>query len=203
MAKGTIFIAIVNGDRGLCKDCKVIPSENLTTQHKLLVMDLAIKRDRRKKIVSDRPRIKWGGLTPDLSREMGEKLSEMGAWSGSGEADTMWNKAASCIREVASKVLGVSRGKVGGHKGDWWWNEEVQGKVEAKKAAYTKLVECVDEEVKRTLKKVYKTTKTVAKLAIHEAKMRFRRSMSSRGQRGEELYRLAKAERGRLADWTK
>ncbi|KAG5569169.1 hypothetical protein H5410_058935 [Solanum commersonii] len=52
------------GDRGLCKDCKVIPSENLTTQHKLLVMDLEIKRTRRKKIASDRPRIKWGGLTP-------------------------------------------------------------------------------------------------------------------------------------------
>ncbi|XP_049410602.1 uncharacterized protein LOC125873792 [Solanum stenotomum] len=60
-------------------DCKGIPSENLTIQHKLLVMDLEIKRDRRKKIVSNRPRIKWGGLTPALSREMGEKLSGMGA----------------------------------------------------------------------------------------------------------------------------
>ncbi|KAG5632589.1 hypothetical protein H5410_004306 [Solanum commersonii] len=95
----------------------------------------------------------------NLSREMGEKLMEMGAWSGSGDADTMWNKAASCIRKVASKVLGVSRGNFGGHKGDWWWNGEVQGKVEAKKAAYAKLVECVDEEEKRTLKKAYKTTK--------------------------------------------
>ncbi|KAG5622619.1 hypothetical protein H5410_007837 [Solanum commersonii] len=76
---------------------------------------------------------------------MGEKLIGMGAWSGNGDADAMWNKAASCIREVASKVLGVSRGNSGGHKGDWWWNGEVQGKVEAKKAAYTEWVECVDE----------------------------------------------------------
>ncbi|KAG5587041.1 hypothetical protein H5410_047475 [Solanum commersonii] len=88
-----------------------------------------------------------GGLTPALSREMGEKLIGLGAWSGSGDADAMWNKAASCIREVASKVLGVSRGNFGCHKGDWWWNGEVQGKVEAKKAAYTEWVECVDEEV--------------------------------------------------------
>ncbi|KAG5594358.1 hypothetical protein H5410_035590 [Solanum commersonii] len=73
---------------------------------------------------------------------------------------------ASCIRDVASKVLGVSRGKFGGRKGDWWWNGEVQGKVEAKKAAYAKLVECVDEEEKRTLKKAYKTTKTEAKIVV-------------------------------------
>ncbi|KAG5568797.1 hypothetical protein H5410_064201 [Solanum commersonii] len=82
-----------------------------------------------------------GCLTPAFSREMGEKLIGMGVWSGNGDADAMWNKAASCIREVASKVLGVSRGNLGGHKGDWWWNGEVQGKVEAKKATYTEWVE--------------------------------------------------------------
>ncbi|XP_049397306.1 uncharacterized protein LOC125861454 [Solanum stenotomum] len=56
------YLLLRKGDRGLYKDCKVIPSENLTTQHKLLVMDLEINRDRRKKIVFDIPRIKWGGL---------------------------------------------------------------------------------------------------------------------------------------------
>ncbi|KAG5584098.1 hypothetical protein H5410_044532 [Solanum commersonii] len=121
------YFLLRKGDRGLFKDCKVIPSENLTTQHKLW--------------------IKWGGLTP-ASREMGEKLIGMGAWSDSGDADAMWNKAASCIREVASKVLAVSRGNFGGHKGDWWWN----GKSKA------------NEEVKR-LRKVYKATKIEAKLA--------------------------------------
>ncbi|KAG5632120.1 hypothetical protein H5410_003837 [Solanum commersonii] len=131
------YFLLRKGDRGLSKDCKVIPSENLTTQHKLLVMDLKIMRDRRKKMVPDRPRIKWGGLTPALSRVMGEALMGMGAWSGNGDADDMWNKAASCIREVASEVLGVSRGKFGGHKGDWWWNGEVKVKWKAKKAAHT------------------------------------------------------------------
>ncbi|KAG5615096.1 hypothetical protein H5410_014920, partial [Solanum commersonii] len=190
------YFLLRKGDRGLFKDCKVIPSENLTTQHKLLVMDLEIKRARRKKIASDRSRIKWGGLTPALSREMGEKLIGMGAWSGSGDADTMWNKAASCIREVASKVLGISRANFGGHKGDWWWNGEVQGKVEAKKAAYTEWVECVDEEVKRALKKFYKMTKTEAKLVVTKEKTAtFEHLYDELGDKcwDKKLYRLVKA----------
>ncbi|XP_009607608.1 uncharacterized protein [Nicotiana tomentosiformis] len=52
-------------DRGLYKDCKVIPCETLTTQHKLLVMDVGIKIKRKKKFVRGRPRIRWGALTKD------------------------------------------------------------------------------------------------------------------------------------------
>ncbi|XP_070032254.1 uncharacterized protein [Nicotiana tomentosiformis] len=64
-------------DKGMCTDCKVIPSENLTTQHRLLVMDLEIKRSRRKGAVCRQPKIKWGNLTKDKAQELGEKLLAM------------------------------------------------------------------------------------------------------------------------------
>lgn len=38
------FFLLRKGDRALCKDCKVIPSESLSTQHRLLVMDLVTNK---------------------------------------------------------------------------------------------------------------------------------------------------------------
>ncbi|XP_059313140.1 uncharacterized protein LOC132064241 [Lycium ferocissimum] len=148
MAKTQIdFLLLRKGDKGLCKDCKVIPSESLTTQHKVLVMDLEIKMRKRKKVVDDKPRIKWGSLTMTGALEMGEKLRVMGAWESSGEATDMWDRTASCIREAAREVLGVSKGSRCLHRGDWWWNGEVQEKVEAKKVAFAKLNRNIDSVI--------------------------------------------------------
>lgn len=45
------------------------------------------------------------------------------------------------------------------HKGDWWWNREVQVKVEAKKAEYLKLMESQDQKGKRANTEWYKKAK--------------------------------------------
>ncbi|XP_070032368.1 uncharacterized protein [Nicotiana tomentosiformis] len=146
-------------DRGLCTDCKVIPSENLSTLHRLLVMNLEITRKRRKRAVYSQHRIKRGALTEAKAQELGVKLVIMGAWRSGGDASAIWTVTAQCIREVAREVSGVSKGYSDGHKGDWWWNGEVQGNVETKKAAYLKLVESVDEEEKRVNREHYKLAK--------------------------------------------
>ncbi|XP_070031555.1 uncharacterized protein [Nicotiana tomentosiformis] len=77
---------------------------------------------------------------------------------------------AYCITEVAREVLGVSTDVSGGHKGDWWWNEVVQGKVEAKKAVYLKLLGIIGEEERRACMERYKSARKEAKLAVTEAK---------------------------------
>ncbi|XP_055824233.1 uncharacterized protein LOC129892673 [Solanum dulcamara] len=109
------FWLLRKDDKSLCKDCKVIPSENLTTQYKLLVIDLEIRRKKKKRVVDDRPRIRWGRLSPSSALEMGEKWMAMGAWDSKGDAISIWDRTASCIRETTRKVLGVSRGLHGGH----------------------------------------------------------------------------------------
>ncbi|XP_070045919.1 uncharacterized protein [Nicotiana tomentosiformis] len=140
------YLLLMRGDKGMYKDCKVIPSEILATQHRLLVMDVGIMLKRRKKSTRRSLRIRWGALTKDKTQELEGRLSAIGAWRSNGDASTMWSATADCIREVAREVLRVSMGVSGGHKGDWWWNEVVQGKVEAKKVAYLKLVGSIDEE---------------------------------------------------------
>ncbi|XP_075086307.1 uncharacterized protein LOC142169015 [Nicotiana tabacum] len=143
------YLLCRKSDKGLCTDCKVIPSKNLSTLHRLLVMDLEFTRKRRKRAIYSQHKIKWGALKEAKVQELGVNLVTMGAWRCIGDASAMCTTTAQCIREAAIEVLRVSKGYSGGHKGDWWWNAEVQGKVETKKAAYLKLVESVDEEEKR------------------------------------------------------
>ncbi|XP_059279413.1 uncharacterized protein LOC132033452 [Lycium ferocissimum] len=83
------FWLLRKDDKGLCKDCKVISSENLTTQHKLLVMDLEIKRTKKTRVVDDRPRIRWVSLTLSSALEMGKKLMAMGSWDSRGDASSI------------------------------------------------------------------------------------------------------------------
>ncbi|XP_070010497.1 uncharacterized protein [Nicotiana sylvestris] len=132
-------------------------------------MDIGIMLKRRKKSARERPRIRWGALTKDKAQELEGRLSAMGAWRR-GDVSTMWSVTSGCIREAAREVLGVSTGVSGGHKGDWWWNEVVQGKVEAKKTAYLKLVGSIGEEEERACVERNKVARKEAKLPVTEAK---------------------------------
>ncbi|PHT38343.1 DNA-directed RNA polymerase II subunit 1 [Capsicum baccatum] len=96
------------------------------------------------------------------------------------------------------EILGVSRGRAGHRKGDWWWNEEVKKKVEIKEGAYIKLSESKYEEEKRVNREVYKVTRKEAKLAVMTAKSVAFKSLYSRLEEKEgekRLYRLAKVQK--------
>ncbi|XP_070013700.1 uncharacterized protein [Nicotiana sylvestris] len=130
----------------------------------------------------------------------------MGAWRSSGDANTMWSITTDYIRKAVREVLGISSGRTGGHKGYWWWNAIVQGKVEAKKVVYLRLVGSTDEEEKRANNERYKVARNEAKLAITEAKTTtFARVYEELGDKGgEKSYSgWLRRERGGLEIWTK
>nr|XP_016469628.1 PREDICTED: uncharacterized protein LOC107791978 [Nicotiana tabacum] len=114
------YIPCRRSNKGLFMDFKVIPSENLTTLHKLLVMDLEITRKKRTRVLYGQAKIKWESLTKDKAWELGVKLLTMVAWRSSEDASLMWTMTAQCIKEAAREVLGVSKGYYGGRNGDLW-----------------------------------------------------------------------------------
>ncbi|XP_070017279.1 uncharacterized protein [Nicotiana sylvestris] len=161
------YLLLRRCDRRLCEDCKVIQGDTLATQHRFLVMDIGIMIRRKKRSVRGRPRIRWGTLTEDKAQELVGRLSTMGAWRSSGDANTMWSTTADFI----------------------------QGKVEAKKAAYLRLVGSADEEEKRANSERYKVAWREAKITVMEAKTTaFARLYEELGNKGGEkkLFRLAK-----------
>jgi hypothetical protein len=45
----------------------------------------------------------------------------------------MWMKMTTCIRKVASKEFGVTKGSKHEAKETWWWNEKEQKAIKEKK----------------------------------------------------------------------
>nr|XP_016508544.1 PREDICTED: uncharacterized protein LOC107826111 [Nicotiana tabacum] len=111
----------------------------------------------------------------------------MGAWRRNRDTNSMWLATTNYIKASAREELGVSTGVSSGHKGDWWWNEVVQGKVKAKKAAYMKLVGSIGEEERRACMERYKVSRKKAKLSVTQAKIvSYGRMYEELGKKAEE-----------------
>ena len=103
-------------DRLACKDCKVIPGESLTSQHRLLIIDVQLQRWTRKKL-SRYSRTKWWNLKGDKYIALRERVLEEDVWAIDESADIMWDKVAECIRRVGREVLGESKGSAPAQRG--------------------------------------------------------------------------------------
>ena len=51
----------------------------------------------------------------------------------------MWEKMATCVRKIASEVLGVTKESGCDSKDTWWWNKNVQKAIKEKKECYKRL----------------------------------------------------------------
>ena len=95
----------------------LIPSEYLTTQHRLLVMDVEIRKAVWSKRTFGVYRVKWWNLNEKNRTELCEKIKTEGKWRLEGDSNRIWEEMAGCIQRLAREVLGVSRGGSGRMEG--------------------------------------------------------------------------------------
>ena len=113
------------------KDMKVIPGEECVSQHKLVVMDMRIKRSTKKKAKGTRGRLKTWRLRSVTERE--EFKCEVEKIVVHGEsAQERWNSLEHGLKNAAEKVCGWSKeGKK--REKTWWRNKQVAKEKKKKK----------------------------------------------------------------------
>ena len=193
------FVLTRKADRRACLDCKVIPGECIVQQHKLVVADFRFRGCAHKKKCANIARTKWWKLKGTTSHDFRDKLIEEGPWTDGDDANTMWEKMSTCIRDVAAKVFGVTKGNRREPKDTWWWTEEVQKAIKEKKECYKQLHR---EKTAENVEK-YKVAKKNAKRAVSEAKSRayddlYHKLGTKEGEK--DIYKMAKLRERKTRD---
>ena len=104
----------------------------MVAQHKLVVADIRFLVQARGNKQARVARTKWWKLEWETSKIFKEKITEEGPWNDDGDANNIWKEMATCVRKVASEVLGVTKERRCDSKDTWWWNEDVQKAIKEK-----------------------------------------------------------------------
>ncbi|KAK3895134.1 hypothetical protein Pcinc_001149 [Petrolisthes cinctipes] len=179
-------------DRVEIQDCKVIPGDHVTAQHRLVTLDLAIMVTQKQ--IEKRQglkRIKWFKLKyPEKKMEFKERvLNELEPQII--DVEDWWNQSSGVILRVAREVLGGSTGKIIENKETWWFNEEVQQKTQLKKEAKKKHKQTREEADRVAYKQCNKEAKKAVAIAKAEAYDQLYNELETKEGQGK-IFRLAK-----------
>ena len=195
------FILTRGEDKHNCLDCKVIPSECVVSQHKLVIADFRFRTCLRKGKAANITRTKWWKLKGDTSQVFRARVIAEGEWIVGEDANKTWEKMAANIRKVAAEVFGVTRGSRREPKDTWWWNDDVQAAIKEKKECYKRLhQDRSDENIQK-----YKTARGKAKKAVSEARGQayaglYQKLNTKEGEK--DVYKIAKLRERKTRDFT-
>ncbi|XP_071708350.1 uncharacterized protein [Rutidosis leptorrhynchoides] len=139
------FLLLRKGELRTCRDCKVLPALTCSSQHRLLVMDLVTRGRVGRRARAVQPRILWknlyGANAETFRAIVVNRLSVEEDYVAPTDADQIWNRMVSTIRDVAKETLGVAIGTSRAHKSrreSWWLSDDVQSKVALKQTRIAK-----------------------------------------------------------------
>jgi len=182
------------------KDCKVIPGESCLPQHRVLILDFWTPVNRRRRPMETKERIKWWKLkdTPTMKEEFIRTLPEQ-----RGTPDEVWQHLEGRVHKAATRLIGKTKpGRRRIEKETWWWREEIQEVIRAKKQAYKNWQKTRLAEDRAS----YKEKKRAAKAAVREAKREdvaeLYQSLDTPEGGRQLIYRIARARAAASKDMT-
>lgn len=136
------FVMTRKAERKHLKNCRVIPGEAITTQHRLVVCDIELRTKKVKKARKKDPNIRIWKLKGASKRLYCVRVSRRREQLKENERTTVdekWNNMKEIMLEEARNVCGLTRpGKIRKDIETWWWNDGVQRRIKAKKEAFKK-----------------------------------------------------------------
>ncbi|VDP17149.1 unnamed protein product [Heligmosomoides polygyrus] len=158
-------ILVRRPDLKIVRDVKVLPGEEVASQHRPLIADLNIPLPSKPKVRAE-PRIRWWRLRSSEHNELRRAVLEAGLPDPTGPVKEIWRRVTQTILRCAKETLGETNGGTRGDKAAWFWNEEVQAAVREKKEAYRQWQKTRAPEHLTA----YRKLKRLAKTAIAKAK---------------------------------
>lgn len=183
------YIMCRRGNLNEIGDCRVIPGESVTTQHRIVVCKMHLKTMRRKRVKMEH-KIKWWKLSEDCCRTKFREEMKLAA-EKDREIFRDWSATAHVMRDIAGKVLGITSGKRKENKDTWWWNEEVQNGIRRKRLAKRKWDGRRDNESRQEYKEAKRETKRAVAKAKEKAYTQLYEKLNTK-EGEKDLYRLAK-----------
>ena len=91
-----------------CRNCKVLPSEAITTQHRIIIADLVVRKTRQRK-AAGRKRIRWWKLKDEESKEkfrryLVERLSNIDE-ATTENVEQWWEEIAEQIKKCGRNYV--------------------------------------------------------------------------------------------------
>ena len=119
------YILVNNKYRSSAKDVKVIPGEEIVSQHCLLLMDMVSKKKVWKKVKFRKKLKLWRLRESEVKEEFAEGVNN----KCDGNED--WCGLKRKLLNVVSEVYGYTKAKPR-HSEMWWWNKDVDVDVRRK-----------------------------------------------------------------------
>ena len=194
LAKTQVDYVLVNRkSRKFVLDVKVIPGEEVVTQHKPVICNLQVTKPREIKRKFAPKRKVWKLNESEVRtsfKEQVEMLISEQSHSGESESvDEIWLQLKDTLLAATEKVCGWTKGPPR-HQVTWWWNDDVENCVKEKRRVW--------KEWKKGLvpKETYLEVKRIARRAIYQAKLDAEKerfpNATGRDDHKNEIFKIAK-----------